>query len=145
MSSRKHKARSAQTKLAMTRRRNAAKRLRAGCATPAGRLGADGCSSPLHMNRRALWLATEWHLPRWPKIGRTPTLAVAKYCKTHGVSLEWLLEGDLKGLQWMMQARRKGQAAPTPESLREKLARLSESEQDYIRKMVDHLIAGPTP
>jgi hypothetical protein len=52
----------------------------------------------------ARWLAIEWHLPRCPKIGRTMTHELADYCQTHGVSFDWLLSGDLKDLQRMMEA-----------------------------------------
>jgi hypothetical protein len=57
--------------------------------------------------------------------------------ETHGMSLDWLLCGDLKGLQRMMLKRRTRDIAATPESLRDKLARLSESEREIIRKLVD--------
>jgi hypothetical protein len=56
--------------------------------------------------------------------------------ETHGMSLDWLLCGDLKGLQRMMLKRRTRDIAATPESLRDKLARLSESEREIIRKLV---------
>jgi hypothetical protein len=87
-----------------------------------------------------LWVATEWQLPRCPRIGRTPTKALFDYCETHGVSLDWMLDGDLKGLQRMMQRRRMGKPPVTPESLEEKLVRLSESDREVIRKIVDQLV-----
>jgi hypothetical protein len=80
----------------------------------------------------------EWQLPRCPKIGRSPTARLASYCQTHGIRMDWLLFGK-RSLQQMMQARRMGKAAATPESLKEKLARLSESEREVIRMLVDHL------
>ena len=61
--------------------------------------------------------------------------------ETYDISYDWLLLGDLKGLQRMMLKRRRRAIAATPESLKERLARLSESERELIRKMVDQL--GP--
>ena len=121
-----------------TRRRN----LRKWRNSANGRMDADGASKPAQITRRMLWVATEWQLPRCPRIGRTPTKALFDYCETHGVSLDWMLDGDLKGLQRMVQQRRMSKAAATPESLKEKIARLSESEREVIRKMVDHLVEG---
>jgi hypothetical protein len=121
-----------------TRRRN----LRKCRNSPTGRLEADGASKSRHMGRRLSWLVQEWQLPACPPIGRAITEKVHDYMKTHGVSYDWLLAGDLKGLQRMMQQRRMGKAAATPESLKEKIARLSESEREVIRKMVDHLVEG---
>src|SRR5690242_15831144 len=107
-----------------------AKQLRDWRNSPEGRLDAAGASKYEQMNRRALWLAIEWQLRRCPKIGRTWTSQLSDYCQNHGVSMDWLLYGNLKVLQRMMEARRTGKAAATPESLKEKLARLSESERE---------------
>lgn len=127
------------TRLASTRRLKVAKELREWRNSPTGRLDADGASKSRQISRRVLWPAREWQLPRCPKIGRTMTPELVDYCKTHGVSMDWLLCGNLKGLHRMMLARRIGKAAATPESLKEKLARLSESERELIRMMVDQL------
>jgi hypothetical protein len=81
-----------------------------------------------------------WRLPRCPRIGRAPTSALFTYCETPGVSLDWMLGGDLKGLQRMAQWRREGKAAATPESFKEKLARLSDSEREAVRKVVDQFL-----
>ncbi|MGV7215906.1 hypothetical protein [Bradyrhizobium sp. UFLA05-112] len=79
--------------------------------SPVGRLTADGGSKAEHIRRRARWLVNEWQLPRCPKIGRTWSKELTQWCENHDVSFDWLLYGDLKGLQRMMQARRMGKAA----------------------------------
>ena len=116
------------------------KQLRDWRNSPRGRLEADGAMKSMHMNRRALWLCLQLGLPPCPKIGRTMSPALADYCKTHGVSMDWLLCGDLSGLQRMMRARREGKALITPESFKQKLARLSESEREAVGRMVDQLL-----
>ncbi|WP_407194404.1 hypothetical protein [Bradyrhizobium sp. STM 3566] len=127
------------SRLALTRRREAAIQRREWRNSPEGRLDAAGRSKYEQMNRRALWLAIEWHLPRCPKIGRTITAELVDYCQIHGVSVEWLIRGDLKGLQRMMEERRARSAAATPESLKEKLSRLSDSEREIIRRMIGQM------
>jgi hypothetical protein len=79
-------------------------------------------------------------LPRCPKVGRTITPALVDWCKRHGVSFDWLLAGNLRSLQQMMEARRIEKAAVTPESLREKIAPLSDSEREIIRRMVQEML-----
>jgi hypothetical protein len=94
------------------------------------------------MNRRALWLAIEWGLPPCPRIGRTLTKELSEYIRAHEVSFDWLIHGDLKGLQMMMQARRTN--APTAERLKQKLALLSEPEREIVRRKVEELMEGRT-
>jgi hypothetical protein len=135
--------------LAVSRRRKAAKRLGEEWRNSAsGRLDAEGASKSAQINRRIQWLAMEWHLPPCPRIGRTMTPALANYCQTHSISLDWLLCGDLKSLQLMMQARRGGKPPPAPpppppDSIKAKLARLSESEREVIEMVVDQLMDRP--
>lgn len=86
-----------------------------------------------------MWLAQEWQLPQCPKVGRSVTKPLLGHIEAHGISYDWLLLGDLLGLQRMMLKRRMRITAATPESLRDKLARLSESEREIISKMVDQL------
>jgi hypothetical protein len=71
-------------------------------SSASGRLDADGASKSAQMQRRLQWLAMEWRMPPGPKIGRTMTPALAYYCQTRGISLDWLLSGDLKSLHSMM-------------------------------------------
>jgi hypothetical protein len=61
---------------------------------------------------------------------RINTGDIMVFCKKHKVSYDWLLCGDLKGLQSMTQDWRLGKAAVTPESFKEKLARLSKSQRE---------------
>jgi hypothetical protein len=127
---------------AATRRSKVAKQLQEWRNSPTGRLVADGASNSGQMNRRVLWLAREWRLPRCPKIGRAMTPELVDYCKTHGVSMDWLLYGDLKGLHRMMM-KRKGRYVPPDqhERLMRKVGRLSPQDQDILRKTVDRLLA----
>jgi hypothetical protein len=122
---------------AITRRRNAAKRLRR--ASPLGRLTTDGACSPQQIKRRLLWLAIEWQLDAPPKVGLSPSEELTDYCRRHGISFDWMLYGDLKGLQRMMNWRLGRAAAAAPASLRDKLASLSESEREIILRMVEEL------
>jgi hypothetical protein len=62
------------------------------------------------------------------------------FCEKHKVSFDWLLCGDLKGLQRMMQPRRLGKAASALESLKAKIARLSESEREAVCKVMDQFL-----
>lgn len=93
-------------KLALTRRRNAAKRMQVRRSTPYGRLSSDGASSNEKIQARAMWLSSMLNLPKVPKIGSTVSEELASYCLNYHVNFDWLLTGDLKGLQRMMQRRR---------------------------------------
>lgn len=70
-----------------------------------GRLRKDGCSSDAAMRRRVLLLAAERNLPpaEYAKLfhKRVITGSILDFCKKHDVSLDWLMYGDLKGLQRM--------------------------------------------
>ncbi|MCP3460382.1 hypothetical protein [Bradyrhizobium sp. CCGUVB23] len=66
---------------------------------------------------------------------------LASYCLGHGISMNWLITGELLDLQQMLQARRMGKAAAKPESFREKLAQLSEAQIEVIDMIMDHLMA----
>jgi FixJ family two-component response regulator len=50
-----------------------------------------------------------------------------------------MLCGTLKNLRAMMDARRGKAAAVTPERLKDRLARLSESEREVVRRIVEEL------
>jgi hypothetical protein len=63
----------------------------------------------------------------------------------YGISMDWLLCGDLKALQRMMQAPGQGSRDARErerEREREKFVRLSESEREIIRKKVDEFLEG---
>jgi hypothetical protein len=79
------------------------------------RLERDGATSTPAMQRRILALAAERSIPPadFHKLmyKRPSTEAVMIFCEKHKVSYDWLLCGDLKGLQRMTQ---KARAAPPP-------------------------------
>lgn len=128
-------------KRAATRRRKAAKRRE----TPFGRLFEDGATQSQQVRRRLQWLAQEWNIPA-EDVARAMRFTVDETGrfkdKYPHVNLDWLLAGDLKGLQLMMAQRRTRAEATTPERLKEKLARLSEPEREAVSKMVDQLMEG---
>jgi hypothetical protein len=96
------------SKLARTRRRNAARRLRKRRSTPHGRLAEDGATSKEAVRRRILALAYERKLPKaeFAKALTCSTFAVAQFADRHRLSYDWLLLGDLKGLLRMTNDRR---------------------------------------
>jgi hypothetical protein len=71
------------------------------------RLERDGATSTPAMQRRIRALAAERSIPPadFHKLmyKRPSTQAVIDFCKKHKVSFDWLLCGDLKGLQRMTQ------------------------------------------
>ncbi|HEV2156366.1 hypothetical protein [Bradyrhizobium sp.] len=125
---------------AITRRRNAARRLQKSRETPLGRLGSDGASSPRNINRRLLWLAIEIGLEAPPKVGRTMSGEFADYCMRHRINYDWMLDGCLKGLKQMMDERRGRTVALSPSSFTDKLARLSETERELVLKTIQEML-----
>jgi hypothetical protein len=71
------------------------------------RLRRDGCSTDAAMQRRVLSLAAERNLPPadYAKLmhKRVAGKSIHEFCSNHDVSLDWLMYGDLKGLQRMKQ------------------------------------------
>lgn len=96
------------SKLARTRRRNAARRLNQRRSTAAGRLSVDGATSKDAIRRRILALAYERKLPKaeFAKALTCQTFQVAEFVERHRLSFDWLYFGDLKGLLWMTNDRR---------------------------------------
>jgi hypothetical protein len=76
------------------------------------RLRNDGCSSDAAFQRRVLALAAERNFPpaEYSKLlrKRCPMPPIVKFCKKHDVSLDWLMDGDLKGLQRMKAWKKAG-------------------------------------
>lgn len=74
------------------------------------RLRRDGCCSMDAVRRRVRALAEERNIPPadYPKLmhKRIMTAHALAFCEKHKVSLDWLLYGDLKGLQRMTQRAR---------------------------------------
>jgi hypothetical protein len=71
------------------------------------RLFRDGCNTYVAMRRRVLALAAERNLPPvdYAKLMHKHIMdrSIHEFCSKHNVSLDWLMEGDLKGLQRMKQ------------------------------------------
>jgi hypothetical protein len=67
------------------------------------RLVKDGCQTDAAMRRRLLALAAERSIPpaEYAKLmhKRVLTGPLLAFCKKHNVSVDWLMCGDLKGLQ----------------------------------------------
>ncbi|MDH2343241.1 hypothetical protein [Bradyrhizobium sp. SSUT77] len=124
----------------ITRRRNAARRKRR--ESPIGRLSTDGASSPRNINRRLQWLAVEWMLDAPPKVVRSPSEALVGYCTRHGISFDWMLEGCLKGLKRMMDARRgRAAAVPSTAAMVAKYAQLSPEDQAIVTAEITRIMA----
>jgi hypothetical protein len=74
------------------------------------RLRQDGCSSDDAFRRRVLALAAERNFPtaEYAKLlhKRCPMPPIKYFCQKHDVSLDWLMDGDLKGLQCMKAWKR---------------------------------------
>jgi hypothetical protein len=91
------------------------------------RLRNDGCSSDAAFHRRVLLLAAErGFLPaEYNKLlrKRVPMGPIGKFCKKHDISLDWLMDGDLKGLQRMKKWEREGNGM-TVDQQRAKILRL---------------------
>jgi hypothetical protein len=71
------------------------------------RLRRDGCNTDAAMKRRVLALAAERNLPPadYAKLmhKRVTDRSIHDFCRKHDVSVDWLMYGDLKGLQRMKQ------------------------------------------
>jgi hypothetical protein len=67
------------------------------------RLQNDGCSSDDAFRKRVLLLAAERGFPpaEYAKLmrKRCPMKPITEFCRKHNVSLDWLMDGDLKGLK----------------------------------------------
>jgi hypothetical protein len=94
----------ASTKAQCIRKRNAAIRERERRKTALGRLWSDGACSGANVRRRLICLARERKIPlsEIPKIERSPTDEFVRFMKKHNLNYDWVLAGDLKGLQRMV-------------------------------------------
>ncbi|MEY9588752.1 hypothetical protein ABIA06_001043 [Bradyrhizobium yuanmingense] len=127
------------TRAGITRRRNAAKRRRLRFRTPLGRLDADGASSAQNNNRCLLWLAIEWGLERAPKVGPAPSAELCDYCRKHGINVDWILDGDLRGLKRMIDERRGHQR--DERALLARYAQLTPEHQLIVTAEINRILA----
>ena len=105
-----------------------------------GRLRKDGCSSDAAMRRRVLLLAAERNLPptEYAKLMHKRVLmpSIQNFCRKHGVSLDWLMDGDLKGLQRMKRWAKEDPDEQTARILR-KFHALKPSYQKIILEWIE--------
>jgi hypothetical protein len=114
------------------------------------RLRNDGCSSDAAFQRRVLALAVERNLPpaEYAKLlhKRVPMPPIVAFCKKHDVSLDWLMDGDLKGLQRMKAWKKAGM---TPDEQRAEILRLffalAPDTQRLAIQMLRELTGGRSP
>ena len=95
------------TRAGITRRRNAAKRRRLRLRTPLGAARRRRRVVSAEQQPAPVWLAIEWGLERAPKVGAE----LCDYCRKHGINVDWILDGDLRGLKRMIDERRGHQRA----------------------------------
>ncbi len=91
------------------------------------RLQRDGCCSMNAVRRRVLALAAERNIPpaEYAKLmyKRVSTRHAMAFAEKHKISLDWLLCGDLKGLQRMTQEA-KAEPPEIPEARRKEIMQL---------------------
>jgi hypothetical protein len=94
------------------------------------RLVKDGCRTDAAMRRRLLALAAERDLPpaEYAKLMHKRVLFpnIQRFCKKHDVSLDWLMDGDLKGLQRMKEWEKQGRVMDADE-LKAELYRIGQA------------------
>src|SRR5882724_7223057 len=105
-----------------------------------GRLRKDGCSSDAAMRRRVLLLAAERDLPpaEYAKLlhKRTMMKSIQEFRRKHDVSLDWLMDGDLKGLQPMKKWAKEDPDERTARIIR-KMHALTPSNQKIIFEWIE--------
>jgi hypothetical protein len=104
------------------------------------RLVRDGCHTDAAMRRRLLLLAAERNLPPadYAKLmhKRIMMKSIHEFCRKHDVSLDWLMDGDLKGLQRMKQWAKEDPDERRARILRKLLA-LTPSNQKIIFEWIE--------
>ena len=108
------------------------------------RLLRDGCRTDAAMKRRVLALAAERNLPpaEYAKLmhKRIIMKSIQEFCRKHNVSLDWLMYGDLKGLQRMKQWAKEDHgktADERPARILRKLLALPPATQRAVLEWVD--------
>ena len=109
------------------------------------RLERDGAHSTAALQRRVRAFAQERNIPAadFHKLmyKRPSTRDVMVFCEKHKVSFDWLLCGDLKGLQRMTSERKLcNQAVPIADGLMQKYRNLSPALQAIVEETVDRLL-----
>jgi hypothetical protein len=118
------------------------------------RLHRDGSDSTRAMQRRVRALAAERSMPPADihklMYKRVRTNDLIAFCKKHKVAADWLLCGDLKGLQRMTQeakaatgipiAPKLARGGPTAGQLKEKYAWLTPAQRRIVEEEVDRLL-----
>jgi hypothetical protein len=109
--------------------------------SPLGCLHLDGADGIQQIRLRLRWLAREWQIPedRLPELRRGGLVSekIVNFAEKHGVSLDWLFIGDMKGLHRMMLTRK---SSPVVDQLKEKLSRLTPEQEELVRREVDRLL-----
>jgi hypothetical protein len=108
------------------------------------RLERDGAHSTAALQRRVRALAQERSIPPADihklMYKRISTPDVMKFCEKHKVSYDWLLCGDLKGLQRMTSERKLCEAVPIADRIMQKYRNLSPVLQVIVEETVDRLL-----
>jgi hypothetical protein len=109
----------------------------------ADRLKRDGCHSTDAVRRRVLALAAERNLALadYAKLmhKRISMNAVAAFCEEHKVSLDWLLCGDLQGLQRMTKEAKAEPSAEQSGAYRDLLEAFGKLDSAGRRAVVSYL------
>lgn len=108
------------------------------------RLVRDGCRTDAAMLRRLSALAVERNLPpaEYAQLlhKRIMASSIQEFCRKHNVSLDWLMYGDLKGLQRMKQWAREDHgmtADERPARILRKLLALPPATQRAVLEWID--------
>jgi hypothetical protein len=109
------------------------------------RLERDGAHSTAALQRRVRALAQERNIPAadFHKLmyKRPSTPDVMVFCEKHNVNFDWILCGDLKGLQRMTSERKFcNQAVPIVDRIMQKYRKLSPVLQAIVDETVDRLL-----
>ena len=106
------------------------------------RLERDGAHSTAALQRRVKALAQERNIPAadFHKLmyKRISTPDVMVFCEKHKVNYDWLLCGDLKGLQRMKREREP--TVPVVDRIMQKFRNLSPALQVAFEESVDRLL-----
>jgi hypothetical protein len=110
------------------------------------RLERDGAHSTAALQRRVRALAEERNIPTADihklMYKKPSTDSVMVFCEKYKVSYDWILCGDLRGLQKMSQSARTDQAERKEVASRmvEKYSRLPSELQKIVETTVDRLL-----